>query len=372
MRNLYQRIARHGIFYAIAGAMLVGSGCGGCGEKIHGGFEAVAKLDPTYDEKTKGGFGNKTFVEGRDGLVEKLKENNHDGRASWIERRGKKRDRILSGQEAPQSLWDILPDWGWGDNDDNDDGESQSFGEWVEENLSGIFEGGSSSGGTGAGKTYVGNEKVLAAVTTLYTANKPYVDANPNIKVSDKVLIALMSTEAGQHIARGDTNIESPTGAKGPCQFVGSTAYKYDLCDKVTSNGGTYYCVNIDHRDDAEKAIPAMGLLMTELYDHYEGHTERDRVLLAYGAYNAGEAAIDYAIADTGKGTSATWEDVMSKLNRGHIKKAYKGRKGWGYFKRGEKVEEIRSHGARANAYLELQETAPVPTTDPSLSTPVE
>lgn len=373
MRNLYQTIARRGIFYALAGAMLFGSGCGGCVEKIHGGFEAAAKLDPTYDEKTKGGFANEKFVEERDGLVERLKENGHDRRAGWIEKPGKRRDRILSGEESAPGLGDLWPDWFSGDVwGDDKDGESQTFGEWLEGGLGGLFEGGSSSGGTGAGKKYVGNEDVLKAVTTLYMANKPYVDANPNIKVSDKALIALMATEAGQHIARGDTDIESHTGARGPCQFVGSTAYKYDLCDKVTSNGGTYYCINIDHRDDATKAIPAMGELMTDLYDLYEGHGERDGVLLAYAAYNAGEAAINYAIEDTGKGTDATWEDVMSKLNRGHIKKAYKGRRGWGFFRRGEKVEEIRSHGARAKAYLELQEATPVPTTDPSLSAPVE
>ncbi len=376
MGKLYQSIARRVIFYATAGAMLIGSGCG-MGEKIHDGFEAAAKLDPTFDEKTNGGFANKTFVKERDGLVERLKENDHDSRASWIERRSKKRDRILSGEEAAPSLGDLWPDWFSGDVW-GEDGESQTFGEWLEGGLGGLFGGGSSGGGTSAPPAT--SEEIVVAVNTLYNTNKPYVDANPAITIDDNYIKSILAIESGRHIAAGKIdNIVSHTGAEGVGQFVaGNAAHKYDVCDKVTSNGGTYYCVNIDERNNVTKAIPASGHYLTDLYNLYDGHKERDRILFAVSSYNAGEGLIKELIRQTGKGTDATWEDAMDELSLWDVRKAYKAKGRWKWHHNcAAKVEEIKSHGLRFQSYsaafgTDLSATPTVVTPDPTAAGPVE
>ena len=112
-----------------------------------------------------------------------------------------------------------------------------------------------------------------------------------------------------------------------------------------------------------------MGRLMTNLYNHYEGHAERDRIMLAYSGYNAGTGVVDRALEKTGKGTSATWEDVMEKLTWRDVQKAYGGKGMWAWFPNCvEKVKEIKSHARRAEGYLILQEpaVAPTPSTAPS------
>jgi membrane-bound lytic murein transglycosylase D len=143
-----------------------------------------------------------------------------------------------------------------------------------------------------------GNDEAVRRAVTRVTELRPVLTPILQEKgIPDEIAALVLVESAGQPTAL------SPKGARGIWQFMPSTARRYGLA--VTAD--------LDERIEVAKSTVAAARYLHDLYQRFGDWR------LAFAAYNAGEQAVERAVARTGHGDFLRINRALPEETRNYV-----------------------------------------------------
>ncbi len=149
-----------------------------------------------------------------------------------------------------------------------------------------------------AGQYWNGNQEAVRWAVARVTQLRPILTPILRDQGIPEAVVALVLVESAGHIAA-----LSPKGARGIWQFMPDTARRYGLA--VTAD--------LDERLDVVKSTGAAAHYLRDLYQRFGDWR------LAFAAYNAGEQAVERAVARTGPGDFSRIDAVLPAETRIYV-----------------------------------------------------